>query len=503
MDVPDPQSAGPARVLDWLNGEPADDCLEDLDRLCRHLGQMRGEALPAEVLYPLLEPLSARVMDIAGRMRPRLSSAGLPLPHALHDATARLIGAMVDTAALAGRLGGALAKTPGDGEAASVTLAALGLALLADAYKLACMAAIDVVAGLWRCACALCRSVGHLQGGARTAGIEAFKQMVAVATLQPESLSARELAWLFDFLAVAASETELSDHVPRPDSASFWIDCAADGPPVARIRRAPPVEAALLHFHALALARRLGERIDWLECRIADAEVIGQERDADLLDPENSGLPLGLTPAEVLSLLRRMRERWTTPPNRALPRRAQDYAVQVCAGLGPIWRMLRRGEGAATISEWTVNNESPGGYALIGACDAGASAGAVGAGTALALRRDVSQPWAICIVRWVRSERPGVMELGLQAVGQGCSAISVGFRGDEFQRAAPALLLPPLAGLRRHHAILAPAGTYTSRRFVLVREGRQLYVAQGRVLSLEMQTASVELFQYEIDPYAL
>ena len=66
-----------------------------------------------------------------------------------------------------------------------------------------------------------------------------------------------------------------------------------------------------------------------------------------------------------------------------------------------------------------------------------------------------------------------------------------------------ALLLPPLAGMRRHHAILAPAGTYTSRRFVLVREGRHLYVAQGRVLSMEVQTASVELFQYEIDPYAL
>ncbi|HRP96713.1 MAG TPA: hypothetical protein PL143_10710 [Rhodocyclaceae bacterium] len=490
-------------MLDWLNGEPADDCLEDLDQLCRHLGRMSDEALPAEALYPLLEPLAARVMDIAGRMRPRLLGAGLPLPHALHEATARLTGVMVDGAAMAGRLGEALGRSTGDGEAASVTLAAHGLTLLAEAYKLACMAAIDAVPGLWQRACGLCRSLEHGKRGTRAEGIEAFKQMVAIATLQPESLSARELAWLFDFLGAASSETELSDHVPRPDNASFWIDCAADGPPVARIRRAPPADAELLHFHAFALARRLGEQIDWLECRIADAEVIGQERDADLLDPESSGLPLGLTPAEVLSLLRRMRERWTTPPNRTLPRRAQDYVVQVCAGLGPIWRMLRRGEDAATISEWTVNNESPGGYAIIGACDAGASAGAVGAGTALALRRDASQPWVICIVRWVRSERPGVMELGLQAVGQGCSPISVGFRGDEFQRTAPALLLPPLAGLRRHHAILAPAGTYTSRRFVLVRDGRQLYVAQGRVLNLEMQTASVELFQYEIDPYAL
>ena len=57
--------------------------------------------------------------------------------------------------------------------------------------------------------------------------------------------------------------------------------------------------------------------------------------------------------------------------------------------------------------------------------------------------------------------------------------------------------------VRRHAAFLAPAGTYTSRRFIFLREGAQLYVAQGRALGLDMQTTSVELFQYEIDPYPI
>ena len=71
------------------------------------------------------------------------------------------------------------------------------------------------------------------------------------------------------------------------------------------------------------------------------------------------------------------------------------------------------------------------------------------------------------------------------------------------QSTTHALILPPLPALRRNQAILAPAGTYASRRFVLVHEGEHLYVAQARVLSLDMQTANVELFQYEIDPYPI
>jgi hypothetical protein len=57
--------------------------------------------------------------------------------------------------------------------------------------------------------------------------------------------------------------------------------------------------------------------------------------------------------------------------------------------------------------------------------------------------------------------------------------------------------------VRRHPAMLTPAGTYASRRFVLVRDGKGVYVAQARALGLDMQTPGVELFQYEIDPYPI
>ena len=63
--------------------------------------------------------------------------------------------------------------------------------------------------------------------------------------------------------------------------------------------------------------------------------------------------------------------------------------------------------------------------------------------------------------------------------------------------------LPVMEPVRRHPAMLTPAGTYASRRFVFVRDGKGVYVAQARALGLDMQTPGVELFQYEIDPYPI
>ncbi|HAY08628.1 MAG TPA: hypothetical protein DCY18_01605, partial [Thauera sp.] len=78
-----------------------------------------------------------------------------------------------------------------------------------------------------------------------------------------------------------------------------------------------------------------------------------------------------------------------------------------------------------------------------------------------------------------------------------------GFRGTAALHPSPALSLPVMEPVRRHPAMLALAGTYASRRFVFVRDLGHVYVAQARALGLDMQTPSVELFQYEIDPYPI
>jgi len=493
-----------AQMFEWLDAEPADDCLDDLVALRRHLKPIIDAPRSAAGLARIVELVSVRALDVSDRFKPQLLTITLPLPRELHRAIVDLVRTLLDIAAMYQDLLKIESEAVGENAPSMATRA---MRLLSEAFLLGCMGGTEASREMWTRANQILLQAGELEDGAGDAeatmssasAVARYKQVAAIAVLQPETLTARELLWVFEYLEVVAGAGELSWRPIQPDIAVFWIDLGKGGGPVAQVRRAPPVGDELLYFRALRLSRRVSEQIDWLEGRIADAEVVGLERDGDLLEPETSGLPLGLTPVEVLSLLRRMRDRWTTPGSREQPRRAKLYAVQVCQGLREIWRMHRTGNVSEKIVEWMVYNESPGGFAII---SVGGVEGVLSAGMALALRRGQSGPWTVCIVRWIRNEKPEEVELGLQVVAEGCSAVSVGFRGSALRTTTPALLLPPRAG-RRNHAIIAPAGTYSSRRFVMVREGGHIYVAQGRVLSLDMQTANIELFQYEIDPYPI
>jgi hypothetical protein len=113
-------------------------------------------------------------------------------------------------------------------------------------------------------------------------------------------------------------------------------------------------------------------------------------------------------------LLRRVREYWTSP-HREHPRRRNQYAVSVCCGLENIWKMLREPPTAQTrlATQWMVVNESPTGYAIM---QVTGTANALTPGIAIALRRSPDEPWTLCVVRWIRSETPEQIELGLQVI---------------------------------------------------------------------------------------
>jgi len=507
MPASDAVPAQIAPVLVWFEGEPADDPVEDLAQLRAHFVLLADPALPGELYQHCVAQFEGRILDICGRFKPQLLNATLPLGRELHTATTELIGALLDVAGAFQRVLDTLrerwrpaARTEQGG------LAGRALRLVNEAFVLGCMSGAMAPGGMWQCAYRLMSAAGSPDGDAEAAAETAargaasnFKCLVAVAALQPESLTARELAWVFDHVESVAALGKLAGEPILPETSAFWIDPATDVAPHATVRRTPPAGGGLLHFSAQAMARRVGEQIEWLETHIA--KMGGGDPAAELLEPDASGLPLGLTPLEALSLLRRVRDRWSTPPSRGTARRPHQYTVQVCAGLRAIWDMSRLGADAVRLAEWMVYNEGPGGYAIMSVSGV---EGVLSAGMALALRRDAGQPWAICIVRWIRSDSPDQAELGLQVISQACTAVSIGFRGgDEVHATSPALILPPVTGLRSNPAILAPTGTYSSRRFMLVHEGTRLYIAQARVVSLDMQTASIELFQYEIDPYPI
>ncbi len=360
-----------------------------------------------------------------------------------------------------------------------------GLSMLAEAFEVCCLAGLSVPQSFWLSAHAL-----YLRARSEVCAeaVVAYKRLLALATIQPESFTSDELVDVFALVRASADLGELLNGVGEPPGQGwFWVDIAQDSPPVAIVRREPPPVDDLIYFSAAALARAASERL-------AERTSLGAAAPADPQDETVDGARE--------AMLRRLRERWAMPPRRAQPRRRSEYAVEVCAGLEEIWLRLVRGDALSPpVNEWAVQNESPGGFSIIRVAGDG---GGLSAGMAIALRRQPAVGWAVCVVRWIRSEQPDQVELGLQLVSQAAIPVKVAFRSGASARSpVAALVLPPLAGVRRHQAVLAPAGTYAARRFMLVHDSDRLYVAQGRLLSLDMQTEAVELFQFEVDPYPI
>jgi len=314
-------------------------------------------------------------------------------------------------------------------------------------------------------------------------------------------LSARELLWLDAYLGPLAIHARLGmfEELQGRNNALFWFDVSQDLAPTPLQADEEPRGELLLYFTASPVVRFVGEHLEWLRTEVdPDVGRPGDMAEAVLHGSER-GLPDGLSPAEQISLLLRLRERWTRPPRRIQTRRPNQYTVQLCVGVRAIWDMRVRGDEAGHIVSCDVINESDRGYGVI---DRDGKLSALEPGAAIALRHDPQHPWVICIARWIRSPAMGQVEMGLQVVSHGATPVSIGFRDAKETGLAHALVLPPMAGVRRHHAVLAPAGTCSGRKFTLLYEGPRLYVAEAHLLHLEAQTPCSEIFQYQIDPYS-
>ncbi|MCB1956997.1 MAG: hypothetical protein KDG55_15045 [Rhodocyclaceae bacterium] len=433
-----------------------------------------------------LAGIGRRLVELALPMRARVVRAQLPLPRNCYAQAREMVDAQTACAQHHMRIAQEMRSPYLYGFRGNPEVLDEGLALLADAFETCCVSGIIPPQGFWLAAHGL-----YLKARAEGAGnaIETYKRLLALSTIQPESFAASELIQVFGLVSALASAGDLvNGHGAIPGQGWFWVDVAQDAPPVAIVRRDPPPLDDLVYFSAASLARAVSERIQKLAGASGDpSDDGGSEREVVSSDE---------------ALLRRLRERWAMPPRRSQPRRRSEYSVQVCCGLDHVWERLVRGERASSPPlEWMVQNESPSGFAIMRIAGTG---GSLSAGMAIALRREPAAPWSVCVVRWIRSEQPEQVELGLQLVAQAAIPVRVAFRnGPSSKSPVRALVLPPLEAVRRHQAVLAPAGTYAARRFMLMHEGERLYVAQGRLLSLDMQTEAIELFQFEVDPYPI
>lgn len=496
----DPVAADAAReMIAWASAPPPADPLQDLTPLWQRLQNIDGLGLTTSEYHRTVELFHARAHRAGAELKQRLRSSTHPLARDL-QAAAEALSRILGLVARGYRriLEDVEQRRMRTYRRHPVVLCARALECLLDQQEMAALMATPDPLEMWRLA-----AFFHQESQAETvdAAIRAelgtpphalFARMLVLGATGAERLSAGETTMALRWLDRVAHQLEIGTGQPAHLSEHwFWLDPEADHPPASLARRPPPGKPGVLFFSCARLAGIAADHATQLDAGIAPATL-------DL--PDQAQEPV------FRALLRQLAEHWSTTPRRGLNRRRSRYEVQLCAGLESIWRLLGGRGGAASaepprLSEWTVLNDSAGGYGVMHS--EGEIAGLV-AGSAVAVRTAPDRPWSVCVVRWVRSENGSRLELGLQMVSPSAVPLEVGFRSVTAQRQLrPALLLPPVPALRPNSAILAPAGSYTARRFVLVHQTDKLYVAQCRLLSLDLQTAAVELFQFELDPYPI
>lgn len=483
-----------SELLDWLASPPPSDLTREASQLGMHLDMLQSPNLASAQFHRCVELFHSRALRLCAGFREEMRGSSLPLP-AERARTTRLIAEAVK------RIAAGFERVIGDARAGAIrpqrhllnAASANALNLLGELYVIVSQAGMAREPALWSLAYRFLGLSGGFPGSSTVAAsasepaLSAFKRLLALVALDPLSLSPAELDWAADFLSHSCALVHIQNQAPAAlNGAWFWLDPESGAEPVACVRQQPPESRKCLYFSTYTLGRRAAESL---------ARYEGGHTDTDL---EPSARFPGVQPA---ALLARLRQRWTAPSRRQQPRRRQRYPVEACVGLSSIWEMLwrRSPDTTSLISHWNVFNESPGGYAILHLL--GSHPGLT-AGTAVALRRQPEDPWNICLVRWVRCDADDEVEIGLQVVSRGAVPVRVGFKGGaRGSLMSKALTLPILPVLRQHQAIMTATGTYDARRFVLVSDIDRIYVAECRLLSLDMQTASTEVFQFEVDAF--
>ncbi len=471
---------------------------EDLALLRAQLPVLADGSVSSTQYHRLLDLFYTRTQKLSASLKPRLRDASLPLSREIRNIGRDLSDAF---RAIASGYRWVLAnlgqqRAPGDNPLRNPR-ALMGRAMkcLAEQLELASLTAAPQPGGVWHAAYQLyLEAVNEKRDEASAVSLDAeqvFREMLALNTAAPESLSSREVSLVAEYVNLFSASVTLYDAPPaalEQDASLYWIDVGNDQSPYAVVRRAPPFGMDQILYFSCA---RLSETIEG-QLRAMDNGF--QPRDLRL--PDSAGDP------GYHALLRRLLKRWREPPKRQFPRRRNNYQMQLCPGFDAFWRLLEQQDqgipvlDVGMVSEWMVVNESPAGYALM---HTSGTVDNLQNGSVVALRTKAGQPWEVCIVRWMTSENPEHIELGVQVVAHGAQPVRVGFRGVKNAALQPGLLLEPVAAVRAKRAILTVAGTCRSRRFVMIAGTSKIYVAQGEVLSLDLQTASVELFQFEPD----
>jgi hypothetical protein len=305
-----------------------------------------------------------------------------------------------------------------------------------------------------------------------------YRGALLLAFAEPYRLMQGDVDRILGYLASFVDRSMLVPFAAATDGPGiFLIQPGRDvpGSALAKSRPAAPGSSNLA-LNCLPLVEVLLDQIDKLKAGMSLHE---------LGLPANAGQPM------FRDLMQRLARQWGNVATRQFGRLRTHTRVEILVGLRAIWNFLTnvssRGPSDAASNVWMVTNESPGGFALM---HISGKSEPIRVGEVVAVR--TPEACHICFVRWVLSDNPEHLEIGLQQVAPGATPVGVG--SEEAVESEPALLLPEIPALRQAAAIVTAYGQVdASREFLMDRADTRLRVRATRLLE---QTFSVQMFHF-------
>jgi hypothetical protein len=453
----------------WLDKLPLADPVAAARVLAIQAKRVRKADLSPRKRLKMLELVRAKAELLLPEIEARLSEAPLPLPLPLQTTIVTANQMLKELSvsyngvvtALGGRWYGVGAKKPLRlAVFQAIRLMARRLALAYRIYARGSRSAWLNLHGLYRIA----RRDGFAQMAFDDSGDTAeqiYVRALLLAFAEPAKLGCGEVdrlsAYLQRHAALARLESPsasqaLYDH----DSASFLVR-PGEARPGRSLLKSPQdsFQPEDLILRCSALVERLSAQVRALEAQEVPAKL---------------GLPKAAAQPQYVSMLKSALSLWAAPRTRRFPRNRFHPRVDVVVGFLGLWNFLtgaahRRRAGderpvtsaaQMALSEWSVTNESPDGFAfryLAG------NVAVVRVGDILGVRARDAANIQVCVVRRALADALNSLEVGAQVLGSRAQAAIIALPEESgatvTQRIARVVVIPKAPALRNAPVLIA------------------------------------------------
>jgi hypothetical protein len=213
--------------------------------------------------------------------------------------------------------------------------------------------------------------------------------------------------------------------------------------------------------------------------------------------PSKIGLPSVAHRPQYVAMMKNLLTLWSTPPSRGSHRQHFKPRVELAVGLDELWSLLsgasykrRRDDpalptadgGAVELSEWSVTNESPTGFALQ---YVNGESSVLSVGALVGVRSQDRSKTHICLVRRLVSGDLRRAELGLQKFAPFAVPTMISWSGSAAADKPPAkaIVLPRVPSLEGEAAVIvAPNVLRSGKRVPFVLDGqKKTYIASAPI----------------------